>query len=519
MDDNTRTKNTLRNSIYGIGSYFIIAIISFLVRKVFLRTLPIEVLGYEGLFGNVFALISLADLGLENVILYRLFPAVAKKDKKEISNIISIYRWLYKMVGFAILLIGIILIPFLKYIIADGEYEWGYVYSIYIIQLIITLTSYFLAYKRIIFVVCQREYECTKVDTAGSIILGILRLITLLTLKSYYIYLLCGLCSNLLCNYIISRKVDKEYAFLTLKKKIRFQDVKGMSLGKDIKNNFIQKICAVIYGGTDNIVISAILGITQVGLFANYTMVITYITSFFVKLLRPFQVAIGDYIYSNDEKNSLSMFRMFDFVSFLLACVIATSYCCLFNPVISLLFGNQYLFSQYFVFAFTLNQYILWNHHLLTHYRNALGKFELDKYPIIIAAILNIVFSLVLGKFIGIAGIMLGTAIGHFGFWFGRVKVVYKIYIQEPMRYYIIRQFFRAICCIGEMAITYYICSLIDISVIGVLFRLLLTLTIPCIFNFIFFNKTNEMNNMIDYCRRIVKLVIDKRYKKTRTNN
>ena len=111
-----RIKNTLKNSLYAILSYFLLAILALAVRKVFIQFLSVEYLGYEGLFGNLFALIAIADLGIETVILYRMFPAFAKKDKEEINKIIAIYKLLYRFVGLAIFIIGICLLPFLKFI-------------------------------------------------------------------------------------------------------------------------------------------------------------------------------------------------------------------------------------------------------------------------------------------------------------------------------------------------------------------------------------------------------------------
>ena len=62
-----RIKNTLKNSLYAILSYFLLAILALAVRKVFIQFLSVEYLGYEGLFGNLFALIAIADLGIETV--------------------------------------------------------------------------------------------------------------------------------------------------------------------------------------------------------------------------------------------------------------------------------------------------------------------------------------------------------------------------------------------------------------------------------------------------------------------
>ena len=167
-----RVKNFLRNSIYAAVSYSFIAVISLLVRRCFVKFLSIDLLGYEGLFGNIFAIFSLADLGMESFITYRLYPAFSNKDYESITRLMSVYKWIYKVVGSFISIIGILIIPFLKYIISDNRFPWNYVYLVYMFQLVTMLCTYFLAYKRIIFIVDQRESEIIKIDCSCSIEIG-----------------------------------------------------------------------------------------------------------------------------------------------------------------------------------------------------------------------------------------------------------------------------------------------------------------------------------------------------------
>lgn len=505
-----RIKNTLKNSIYAIVSYGILAILGFLVRKIFIISLPIELLGYEGLFGNVFALLALADLGIESVILYRMFPAFAENNEKEISYLISIYKRLYEIVGLVILVMGIILIPFLRFIICGNELDWSYIYIIYFFQLSGTLCTYFLAYKRLMFTVSQQEYVCIKVDTSISMFFSFSKIFVLIAFKSYILYLICNFASNLIGNIIISAKVKKEFKFLDEKVKVSYSDFQKLGFRNDIKNNLAQKICGTIYGGTDNIVISALLGISSVGLLANYTLIQGYVTNFVTKLLKPFQMSIGNYIYSNDSEAGLKMFRMFDLISFFLASTIATCYICIFNPFISVWLGNSFLLPMNFVIVFAINQYIMWNHQFLTFYRYSFGRYELDKIPIAFAAIVNVLLSIALVKPFGITGIMIGTAAGQMGFWIGRVKVVYSEYITESVFKYMLRQIGRFAIVISEIIGCSIVCSKFEINYIGIIQRILVCIMATSLINCFIFLKTSEMKSIKEYLNKVM-MVLKKR--------
>ena len=498
-----RIKNTIRNSLYAVGSYLSLAILALVIRKFFLDRLPTDYLGYEGLFTDIFAVLSIADLGLATVISYRMYPALANKDERTLSKLMKIYKLIYRYIGTGIGVIGLLLIPFLKYIIKGNQFNWGYVYIVYLLQLVTSLCGYFLAYKRVMLVVTQRESEITKIEWRCTIISHLLRIAVLLTVANYILYLLVSVISNIVINYIISKKVDREYPFLIEKEeKITREDIRELGIGKDIKNNIFQKICGAIYGGTDSILISALIGITEVGLLTNYSLISGHVSNLMTKILNPFQAAISSYVHDENATNKDGMFKMFDRLGFFIAAFVTTSYIVLFNSFICLVFGEKYLLPELFVIAFAANQYVGYNHKFLCFYRGSFGKFEIDKYYTFAAAILNIVFSVILAIKIGIAGVFIGTVIGHMGFWIGRTKVVYSEYVDEKISRYIIRQIVNAILCLFEIVITYSLCKKLPNSVLGFCVRLLACLIIPNVINFLLFYKTEDFRLMKEYLKK-----------------
>ena len=499
-----RLKNTIRNSLYAVGSYLSLAVLALVIRKFFLDRLPTEYLGYEGLFTDIFSVLSIADLGLATVISYRMYPALAKNDEHMLRKLMTIYKLIYRYIGTGIGAIGLLLIPFLKYIIKGNQLNWNYVYIVYLLQLITSLCGYFLAYKRVMLVVTQRESDITKIEWRCTIVSHIFRIVVLLTVANYILYLLVSVLANIVTNAIISCKVDKDYLFLShQKERITREDIRELGIGKDIRNNIFQKICGAIYGGTDSILISAIIGITEVGLLTNYSLISGHVSNLFTKILNPFQAAISSYVHDDTVVNRDGMFKMFDRLGFFIAAFVTTSYIALFNPFISLVFGRKYLLPELFVIAFAINQYIGYNHKFLCFYRGSFGKYEIDKYYTFAAAILNIVFSVVLALKIGIAGIFFGTVIGHMGFWIGRAKVVYSEYVEENIWRYVFRQMLNAGICALEIFLTLSICSFCSDSIVGFVIRLVACLTVPNLLNVLLFFRTEEFRLMIEYLRRI----------------
>ncbi|MEG2897986.1 MAG: hypothetical protein RR841_06940 [Eubacterium sp.] len=155
-----RIKSVLKNSTYSIASYGILAVLGLINRKAFVYFLGIELLGYEGLFANIFSILSLAELGVSSVITYSLYEEIVNDNEAEIAKLMMIYQLMYRIIGFAVTIIGITLFFFLPYIIKDNTINWNYVRIIYLVQLIATVCTYFLSYKRILYVTDQKEFVC-----------------------------------------------------------------------------------------------------------------------------------------------------------------------------------------------------------------------------------------------------------------------------------------------------------------------------------------------------------------------
>lgn len=500
-----RSKQTIRNSLYALGSYAGIAVLAFVVRKVFTMYLPTVFLGYDGLFGNIFSLLCLTDLGIENLIFYRLCTSFSKSSEYDIAHTMAIYKLFYKVIGITIAIIGIVLIPLLPVLIHE-DVDWSYVRILYICQLCITLCTYFLAYKRMIFNVAQRSYVCVKIDTGVIVVGSILQILAIIVLKSYIAYLLINLGKNLMSNFLISKAANKDYPYINKPTTVSIKELIESNYIKDIKNNLVQKVCGVIYGGTDNILITYFLGVGEVALLANYTMLGTYITTVLDKLLYPFQAAIGDMVNKETDGDKQHLiFRMFNRVAFLMSSFVAIAYIVMFNNFVVIWLGNDFLLPGLFVFAFAVNQYINWNHKFVFYYRSVFGYYELDKKYIVAGAILNIICSVILAKPLGISGIMIGTVIGHVSFWYGRVKVVYQLCLKDGILNYVVEQTINIIVFIVEIWIVLLFTWKVPNTFSGLLLRGVVCIIVPNSINVLIFIWTKPMKLAIQYVKSLYK--------------
>ena len=105
----SRVKKSLLNARVNLIFYFLTLILSFFSRKIFLDTLGADFVGLTGTLQNLLGFLNLAELGIGSAIGYVLYKPLFEHDEGKINEIISVFGYLYRWIGFIILGAGIVL--------------------------------------------------------------------------------------------------------------------------------------------------------------------------------------------------------------------------------------------------------------------------------------------------------------------------------------------------------------------------------------------------------------------------
>lgn len=502
-----RAKKVAINSLWGIIYKVFVIFLGFIGRTAFIHFLSVEYLGIAGLFTNVLTILSLSELGFSTAISYHLYKFLAKNDYKKITEVMNFYRNVYRVVAISVLSIGLIILPFLKYIVKDTTFSLEYISLIYIIYLLKTVLSYLFSYNFTIAIADQKRYLLTKIDIIMHIIMSLTNILILFLFKNYIIYLLGEILLGIIKNIIKSLKIYKEYPYIKAKSKIE-SEMKNKIL-KDVKNIFAGKISTVIITSTDNILISALINVKTVGLYANYSMLIAYIQNILGELTTETQASLGNMLNSESKEYAYITLKRLTIILYFI-----TSFCsvCIFNlinPFIEIWLGKEYLLGIVVVFVCVLNFYIQILKTPLWFSVTGIGYFEKDRNIAIIGAISNLVISIIAAYFLGLAGIFLGTVISQTIQWFMKVDLFIKGYLKksvvEYMRLYFYLLFLMSFMCIAIYGLLNYFSFENDINAFVVKF--IVCIFVPNIVNFILFYKTEEYKYLLSLFKRFLKKV------------
>lgn len=504
-----RTLNSLKNIVSGIGGQIISVLLKFISRTVFIYVLGKEYLGIEGLFTNILGILSIAELGIGTAIVYSLYKPLAEIDMKRTSAILNFLKRAYFLVSCVILVIGLILMPFLPYIIT-GTTDLVDINLIYILYVFQSASSYwFSAYKGSMLQADQKKYILNFIRYLVNVITTVFQIIILLLFESFVIYTIIGILSNLAINLITAKKVDKMYPYiLTNKKETLLKDEKK-DIFKNVFGASLYRINSTIVRSTDNIVISAFISTVAVGIYSNYHLIINTIITIAKMIFSSIAASIGNLYASESKEKNYFIFKTICFFSFWFYGFFAICLWILLNPFITLWLNQEFLLANFTVLIIVIDFLMDGYQQVSITYKDACGLFWYGRYRPVATAILNIIISIYLASRMGISGVLLGTILSRlFTTWWFEPYMIYKYAFHKKSNEYFIKYIAFLILVFIVGALVSILClPFSKYNIWNFLIKVVICLVVPNTIFFILFRRTEEFKYLFKIGKSILKFI------------
>lgn len=448
-----RRYNAIKNIIYNIGNQILTLILAFVSRTIFIWGLGMEYLGLNGLFSDVLGLLSMADLGFGVAMAYSFYQPLANNDEKKLSGLVNFYKKAYRIIAVLVLIIGVILIPFLPYLInLDGTIDSIRLY--YLLSLANVAASYLMVFRTAILSADQKNYEVVKIQLIVSIVRTVIQILAIIIFKNYTIYLLIAIISTLVGNIIASKKSSKIYYFLDSQEQLKLSERKEIL--KNISSVFIYKIANISLNATDNIIISALFGTIFVGIYSNYLLIQSRLVIFYSLIFSSITAGIGNVFVTEKPEKRLEIFLCEQSISSIVSMVIVPCYVSLVNSFIGVWIGKEYTFDLFVLLAIGLNLFFSCVLQPLWTFREASGLYDRIKWNMIACAVLNIILSILLGKLLGVSGVIFATSLSRIltYLWYEPYLLFSFFFNSNPQKfYYTITKDFTAVSLLTVLCI------------------------------------------------------------------
>lgn len=502
-----RTKNAAKNMIFGIILKVYQIIVPFLMRTALIYCLGVEYLGLNSLFTSVLQVLNLAELGVGSAMVFSMYNPIAKDDTKTICALMKLYKIYYRVIGLFILILGIILCPFIPYLIKSDLPADINMYTLYLLNLGATVLSYWLfAYKNSLLEAHQRIDVYSKISLVINTLQYIVQFLVIFIFKNYYLYVIVVLIFQIINNMVTAFIVDKMYP--NYQPEGELSKVEIAEINQRVKDLFTSKIGGVIVNSSDSIVISAFLGLTVLAIYQNYFYILSAIIGFVGVIFNSCTAGIGNSLIVESEEKNYKDLNKFTFIIMWISCVCTCAFLCLYQTFMIIWVGEDLLLNFSAVICFCCYFYVYEINCLLNLYKDAAGIWHADRFRPLVTALSNLAMNLILVNFIGIYGVLLSTVLSMI--FIGMPWLLHNLFTEifkTNPKNYIVKLLKYAILTSIIAIITYYISNFVNgISIYSLIAKAIICFFVSNVLLYIFYGHTQEMNEAKELMMKILKL-------------
>ena len=423
-----RTKNAARNIVFDGTLELLNMLFPFAIRSVMLHFLGTEYLGLNGLFKSLLTFLNLAELGVGSAMVFSMYKPIAEDDTPAICALLRLYRTLYRIIGLAIAGVGLLLIPALHVFVRDDLPAGMNLYVLYLMNLGNTVLTYWLfAYRSSLLQAHQRRDVISKVGLGVRLTEYVLKILILVFLRNYYLYLTVQLLCQVAANLVTAVCASKMYPRYVPSGKLPKE--KTLDIFQRVRDLFTSKLSATVFDSADTLVISSFMGLTVLAVYQNYYFIITALRMMLIVILNACMAGVGNkLVMESKEANYRDLERISLLFCWLLG-VSSSMLLCLYQPFMQIWMGTDYMLASGFVVCFVVYYYSMGANKLLNMFKDSAGIWRIDRWRPLTAAVVNLGLNLATVRWLGLYGVLLSS-------------VVSIVFIQIP---WLLRNLFREV--------------------------------------------------------------------------
>lgn len=500
----SRTKNTLRNILFGSLNRILNIVLPFASRTVILYVMGTQYLGLSSLFSSILSFLSLTELGIGSALVYSMYKPIANNDFATMKALLNLYKKIYRIIGAIVLTLGLCLLPFLKILVSEELPEGISLYLLYIIYLVNSVLSYWLfAYKNAMLQAFQRDDINSKIASVITPLSYAVMLGSLVVTKNYYAYVIWlpifTIATNILRLILVGR------IFPNMEPEGEVSPELKRSIFRKTSALIGTKLNTVVLNAADNIVMSVFLGLTAIAMYGNYHYIMSSIVGFLGIAYSSMTAGLGNSLQTDSIDENYRNFEKFSFINSWLVGWCTICLVCLYQPFMKIWVGEELMFPFYVVLEMGLYFFVYQIRKIPVVYKDAAGIWWEDRFRPYVCMVVNVLLNIVLVRIIGISGIILSTVFSLFISIPWENHTIFKYVFHRSSRSYYRNMFLSIITMAIAGAATLWACSFFGDGVLALLLQGVVCIIVPNIIFMALNFKRKEFKDTIHFVKRIVK--------------
>lgn len=426
-----RVHKTVMNAKVGFIFYFVSIFLAFFSRRIFLECLGDEFMGLAGTLYSILEFLNISEIGIGTCVGYFLYKPIADQDKLKICEIVSLFGYLYRIIGTIILTGAIIVSAFFPLIFHDNGVSLDIVYFAFYAFLGSQLITYFINYRQVLLDSDQKTYKISIWTQTGGTIATIIQIALAYHTHNPYLWVIIQFTLSIFTCWMLNWVISREYPWLKTDKS-RGREIlkKYPDILVKAKQIVIHRLKNFFLSKSDEILIFAFESLQMVAYYGNYVMIVGKLTALFNQVLVGMNASIGNLVAEGNKWNIRKVFWEYLTFRYWTTGIFIIALTFLINPIIDWWVGPQYILQDHIVFLILLNMYIMLTRPSVDLFINAYGLYD-DVWAAYAEGIINVTITITVGIFYGLVGILLGKII----------SMLFLVVIWKP--YYLYKKGFK----------------------------------------------------------------------------
>lgn len=428
--------NKRKNLITAVIFQIVTIAYGLIIPRLILNAFGSSINGLISSITQFLSFISLLEGGLGAVILAELYYPIEKNDSQLVKSILNASKKLFLIIGIIYIAFTLIVaVGFSLYM--GGEFDFAFTSTLVLILSLATISQYlFSITNRLLLQAEQRIFIVNITSTCTLLFNFVVAIVVIYVFPNVHLLKLGTSIAFFIQPIIYGRLVDIKY------KKIEPSD-KNYKI-KNRWSGFAQNLAHFVNMNTDVIVITIIMGLTDVSIYTVYMLAINALRALVATINNSYQSAFGKH-YLEGVDSIRRSFDRFSLLNHSITLILFMTCLILINPFVGI-YTNKVTDANYYQPFFALIMVIANCVYCIREpYRLLVlsaGKFKETNLGSYLEAAINLGVTIVLTIFFGLIGAAVGTLVAIsfrllYFMWFLKRNILfygYKKYLFDSLK-------------------------------------------------------------------------------------
>ena len=275
-----------------------------------------------------------------------------------------------------------------------------------------TVCSYwFFAYRAAILKANQKKHILDIVEFFTNLATSGVKILVLVVYRDFVLYTATVIFFNIVQNFVNAYIVKRKYPQFFEKEEEKLSRKEVIDMIKDCGALFVYKVNNVVVKATDNIVISAFIGLGYVGLYSNYALFYTTARTLFDKVYAAVKASMGNLFATESVEKQYRFFQIMNFISVVLFGTACCEVAVCADELIDVWVGSDYIVGGMFALLIGIEIFFHGLRINLGQIRNVSGVFQQMWFRPVLGIFINLGVLIGLVQICGLHGVIIGTIV------------------------------------------------------------------------------------------------------------